>query len=67
MPRNDVLRELGRPGEVSRVRYPAGELWSYRFPTNDCLWFQVAIGTDGKAINAGYNIDPLCDAVSDRN
>jgi hypothetical protein len=65
MPREAVLRELGTPGERSRVRHPAGETWSWRYPTNDCLWFQVSMGDDGKAVSAGYNIDPRCDAPSD--
>ena len=38
-----------------------GELWSWRYPTNDCLWFQVSIGADRKVVNAGQGIDPLCD------
>jgi hypothetical protein len=66
MPREAVLRELGTPGERSRVRFPAGETWSWRYPTNDCLLFQVSVGDDGKAVSAGYNIDPRCDARSDR-
>jgi hypothetical protein len=62
---DDVRRALGTPGERQRVRYPDGELWSWRYPTNDCLWFQVQFGPDGRAVNAGYNIDPRCDARSD--
>jgi len=65
MPREAVLRELGTPGERSRVRFPAGETWSWRYPTNDCLLFQVSMGDDGKAVSAGYNIDLRCDARSD--
>jgi hypothetical protein len=65
LPRDQLLRELGRPGEVTRVGHPRGELWSWRYPTNDCLLFQVAVGEDGKAISASYNIDWRCDARGD--
>jgi hypothetical protein len=60
-----VRRELGTPGERQRVRHPAGELWSWRYPTNDCLWFQVQFGPDDRAVSAGYNNDPRCEATSD--
>jgi hypothetical protein len=62
---DEVRRALGTPGERQRVRYPAGELWSWRYPTNDCLWFQVQFGPDGRAVSAGYNNDPRCEAPSD--
>ena len=58
---DQLLRELGRPGERQHGGRMGGELWSWRYPTNDCLWFQVGIGADRKVINAGQGIDPLCD------
>lgn len=67
--RSDLLRTLGRPGE--RVQGSAsswlagGELWSWRYPTNDCLWFQATLAADGSVRDAGFNIDPRCDARAD--
>jgi len=61
----EVRRALGTPGERQRVRHPDGELWSWRYPTNDCLWFQVQFGPDGRAVGAGYNNDPRCETASD--
>lgn len=61
----EVRRALGTPGERQRVRHPDGELWSWRYPTNDCLWFQVQFGPDGRAVGAGYNNDPRCEMASD--
>lgn len=58
-----LLAELGRPGERMGVR--AGEVWSWRYATNDCLWWQVTVGRDGKVIDAGHGIDPMCD-VNDK-
>lgn len=58
---DELLRSLGRPGERQRLGWVGGELWSWRYPTNDCLWFQVSLGVDGKVIGGGYGIDPACD------
>ena len=64
--RQAVQFELGRPGERKAVGWLGGELWSWRYPTNDCLWFQVSFDAQGLATGAAYNIDPACDAASDR-
>lgn len=62
----EVMFELGRPGERKQLGWLGGELWSYRYPTNDCLWYQVSFEPQGRASAAGYGIDPSCDAPSDR-
>ena len=64
-----LLRELGTPGQRQGAGLMGGELWSWRYPTNDCLWFQVTIDTAGDKVRAaGYGIDPICDArTNDRN
>jgi hypothetical protein len=62
---DELLRTLGRPGERRHGGWAGGELWSWRYPTNDCLWFQVSIGTDARVIGGSYGIDPACD-VNDR-
>lgn len=66
MSRAELLRALGRPGVRQHGGWAGGETWSWRYPTNDCLWFQVSIGADDKVIGGGYGIDPMCD-VNDRN
>lgn len=57
----EVLMRIGHPG--STRAYPRQKLtvWNYRFPTFDCLWYQVSIGDDGKFISATQGIDPQCD------
>lgn len=62
----ELLMRIGHPAEAKR--YPRQQLsvWSYRYPTNDCLWYQVQIGDDGLVIGVGQGIDPQCDAPSDR-
>jgi len=61
MTSEDVLMRIGHPG--STRAYPRQKLtvWNYRFPTFDCLWYQVSIGDDGKFISAAQGIDPQCD------
>jgi hypothetical protein len=66
MSRDDLLRTFGRPGERKGVGWQGGELWSWRYPTNDCLWFQVTLGRDGIVRDGGYNIDPRCDPPNDK-
>lgn len=61
-----LLRELGRPAERRPGGWAGGQTWSWRYPTNDCLWWQVSIDRSGKVTGAGHGIDPLCD-VNDRN
>lgn len=58
---DELLRTLGRPGERQHGGLRGGQVWSWRYPTNDCLWFQVSIGADGRVVDAGYGTDPICD------
>lgn len=58
-----LLAELGRPGERFGVR--AGEVWSWRYHTYDCLLWQVTVGRDGKVIDAGQGNDWMCE-VNDK-
>lgn len=69
MRRDELLRTLGTPGERHGAGLMGGETWSWRYPTNDCLWFQVTVDTDSDTVrDAGYGIDWRCDARSgDRN
>lgn len=66
MGRDELLRTLGRPGERRGAR-GGGETWSWRYVTNDCLWFQVSLGADGRVKDGAFGIDPACDAASDRD
>lgn len=56
---------LGRPGEVRGGGWQGGQVWSWRYPTNECLWYQVSILDDGTLRDGGaYGIDPRCDPPS---
>jgi hypothetical protein len=63
--RDELLRWLGRPGERHGGGRAGGEVWSWRYPTNDCLWFQVSVADDGRVGGSGYFVDPRCDQPSD--
>ncbi len=63
--RDGLLRWLGTPGERKHGGWQGGEVWSWRYPTNDCLWFQSSVATDGRVTGSAYAIDPRCDAPSD--
>jgi len=60
--REELLRTLGTPGERKRVGLRSDEVWSWRYPTNDCLWFQVTVDLAADRVrDAGYGIDWVCD------
>ncbi len=65
--RDGLLLWLGTPGERRRGGWAGGEVWSWRYPTNDCLWFQSSVADDGRVTGSAYAIDPSCDAPSDRD
>ncbi len=63
--RDELLRRLGTPGERRPGGWAGGEVWSWRYPTNDCLWFQASVADDGRVTGSAYGIDPRCDTASD--
>lgn len=65
MARDELRRRLGTPGERRSGGRQGGEIWSWRYETNECLWFRVSIGDDGRARDGGFYPDPACDRVSD--
>ena len=56
--RDEVLRRLGTPGETRHGGRMGGEVWSWRYPTNDCLWFQLSLDNAGRVTSSGYGVDP---------
>jgi hypothetical protein len=65
MTRAQLLRWIGTAGERRGGGRQGGEVWSWRYPTNDCLWFQVSVADDGVVWGGAYAIDPRCDVGSD--
>jgi hypothetical protein len=58
--RDDVLRTLGRPGERVGM-YRNGQIWSWRYANNDCLWWQAQFDAQGVVTAAGYAPERGCD------
>jgi outer membrane protein assembly factor BamE (lipoprotein component of BamABCDE complex) len=63
VPREDVLRALGRPSQVRYVGWRTTyETWAWRYESPFCQWFQVSFEADGKTVrDTAYGPDPLCD------
>jgi len=62
--RDEVLRWIGTPGEKRGAR-GGGQTWSWRYPTNDCLWFQLSLDAQGLVQGSGFFVDPICDSPAD--
>jgi hypothetical protein len=61
MKQSDLLFELGRPSHVNGI-WRGATVWSWRYDTRFCQWFQVTLEPDGTVRDAGYGPDPLCEA-----
>ena len=59
--REEVLKELGRPSVVSHIQWQKRQLWSYRYDSVFCQWFQVSLDTQNKVVETGYAPDPRCE------
>lgn len=57
----EVLFAFGPPAQRKARGLRPGELWSWRYPTNDCLWFQVEFEQGRVVDGGGYATDPVCD------
>ncbi|WP_280154740.1 hypothetical protein [Piscinibacter sp. XHJ-5] len=60
MSRDELLAAVGHPSEVTRLPWQRQELWSYRYETPFCRWFQLALDPAGSVVDTSYGPDPLC-------
>jgi hypothetical protein len=56
---DDVLRTIGHPSDRMGMRN--GQIWSWRYANNDCLWYQAQLDVQGVVASAGYGLAPGCD------
>lgn len=59
--REELLFALGHPAESRPLGWQTQTVWSYRYDSPFCKWFQVGIDAGGKVVDTGYGPDPLCD------
>jgi hypothetical protein len=60
----EVLRTIGRPSNTGFVGWhKTRTVWSYRYASPFCQWFQVGLSEAGIVEDTGYGPDPLCDDV----
>jgi hypothetical protein len=55
-----LLFELGPPADRRLNGPTGGEIWSYRFPTYECRWFQIELNPIGRVVRASYEAEPSC-------
>jgi len=61
---DEVLRAIGRPSNVGYVGWHKTQtVWSYRYASPFCQWFQVGLSEAGVVEDTGYGPDPICDDV----
>ena len=58
-PQADVRQQLGRPSETRVGWRGVGEVWSYRYESLFCRWFQVWL-VEGRVREAAFAEDPTC-------
>ena len=58
---DEVLRRLGHPSRIWPLPFQKQMVWSYRYETPFCQWFQIGMGYDGRVVDTGYAPDPGCD------
>jgi hypothetical protein len=56
----EARERLGRPSETRGGWRGVGEVWSYRYESTFCKWFQVWVVND-RVREAAYADDPVCD------
>lgn len=63
MDQAQVRRGLGLPSNTTPLARGDLRLWSYRYESPLCVWFQVSVDAAGKVAEAGYGPDPLCTSL----
>jgi hypothetical protein len=60
MTSDELLFRFGRPSHVNGI-WRGATVWSWRYESPFCQWFQVTVEPDGQVRDAGYGPDPLCE------
>ena len=57
---DQLLVFVGRPSQVDGMMRN-GQIWSWRYHNNDCLWWQAQLDAQRVVTSAGYGSVPGCD------
>jgi len=57
---DEVRQRLGRPSETQGLGRSRGVVWSYRYESQFCQWFQVEISQEQQVRSTGYGQPPEC-------
>jgi hypothetical protein len=60
MTAQQVLLEFGPPAQDRPNGPTAGRIWSYRYPTPLCQWFQIEFNRIGRVVASSFEPDPKC-------
>ena len=60
MPADAVRRLIGQSFEIDTLARDRGEVWSYRFESVFCEWFQIEFSKEGIVRSKGMGIPPEC-------
>ncbi len=60
MPAEEVRRLIGRSFEFTSLARDRGEVWSYRFESVFCEWFQIEFSKERIVRSKGMGIPPEC-------
>lgn len=60
MSQDEVLALIGKSYLIVRLARNWGEVWSYRYETPFCVWFQIEFTAEGKVRSAGDGIPFEC-------
>ncbi len=60
MTAEEVRRLIGRSFEVASLARDRGEVWSYRFESVFCEWFQIEFSKEKLVRSKGVGIPPEC-------
>jgi hypothetical protein len=61
MTRDELLMAIGHPSDTRKIAHQQRTLWSYRYETPFCKWFQVGLDGQNRVVDTGYGPDPMCD------
>lgn len=64
MSKAEVLYRIGHPSDEQFICLKQHQLWSYRYVSPFCVWFQVSIDTSDRVAELSTNNDPLCTVPS---